>query len=90
VNRDIPHSALPGLINAVREMHAESFRNDPVLLLEAMTHADRDELLVTLLRHIWSPMQNGERLNDHPRRVFSECNDAAEAMVTFLVEREAV
>jgi hypothetical protein len=87
---DVPHSSLPGLINATRWSRAESFRADPVSIVEALTTADRDELLVTLLRHIWSPMQNGEGLNDHPRRVFSECNDAAESVVTFLVEREAV
>jgi hypothetical protein len=82
VKRDIPHTSLPGLINAVREMHAESFRNDPVLIVEALTTADKDDLIVTLLRSLYSRQDDGS--------INRECRRAVESVVTFLVEREAV
>jgi hypothetical protein len=82
MNRDLPHSALPGLINAVREMHAESLRNDPVLIVEALNTHDKDDLIVTFLRAIYSGQDDYSALR--------ACTNAAEAIVQFLVEREAV
>jgi len=90
MNRDLPHSSLPGVLAAVREARAESFRADPYLLLEEMTNADRDELLATLLGHLWSPHRQDEMYFDRPIRVWGELNDAAEFALQLQVEREAV
>jgi hypothetical protein len=79
---DIPHTSLTGLINACREMHAESLRNDPVLIVEALTTADKDDLIVTLLRSLYSRQDDGS--------ITRECLRTVESVVTFLVEREAV
>ena len=79
---DVPHSSLPGLINATRWSRAESFRADPVSIVEALTTADKDDLIVTILRAIYSGQDDYSALR--------ACTNAAEAIVTFLVEREAV
>jgi hypothetical protein len=79
---DVPHSSLPGLINATRWSRAESFRADPVSIVEALTTADKDDLIVTMLRAIYSGQDDYSALR--------ACTNAAEAIVQFLVEREAV
>jgi hypothetical protein len=82
MKRDLPHSSLPGLINATRWSRAESFRADPVSIVEALTTADKDDLIVTMLRAIYSGQDDYSALR--------ACTNAAEAIVQFLVEREAV
>jgi hypothetical protein len=79
---DVPHSSLPGLINATRWSRAESFRADPVSIVEALTTADKDDLIVTMLRAIYSGQDDYSALR--------ACTNAAEAIVQFLVERETV
>jgi hypothetical protein len=79
---DVPHSSLPGLINATRWSRAESYRADPVSIVEALTAHDKDDLIVTFLRAIYSS-QDADSIN-------RACTNAAEAIVQFLVEREAV
>jgi hypothetical protein len=82
MKRDLPHSSLPGLINATRWSRAESFRADPVSIVEALTTADKDDLIVTWLRLIYSQQDDYS--------ITSGCRNASEAVVQFLVEREAV
>jgi hypothetical protein len=79
---DVPHSSLPGLINATRWSRAESYRADPVSIVEALTTADKDDLIVTMLRAIYSGQDDYSALR--------ACTNAAEAIVQFLVERETV
>jgi hypothetical protein len=79
---DVPHSSLPGLINATRWSRAESYLADPVSIVEALTTADKDDLIVTMLRAIYSGQDDYSALR--------ACTNAAEAIVQFLVEREAV
>jgi hypothetical protein len=79
---DVPHSSLPGLINATRWSRAESYRADPVSIVEALTTADKDDLIVTFLRAIYSGQDDYS--------ITRACTNAAEAIVQFLVEREAV
>jgi hypothetical protein len=79
---DVPHSSLPGLINATRWSRAESYRADPVSIVEALTTADKDDLIVTMLRLIYSQQDDYS--------ITRGCTNAAEAVVQFLVEREAV
>jgi hypothetical protein len=79
---DVPHSSLPGLENAIRWSRAESYRADPVSIVEPLTTADKDDLIVTFLRLIYSQQDDYS--------IASGCRNAAEAIVTFLVEREAV
>jgi hypothetical protein len=76
------HSSLAGLINATRWSRAESFRADPVSIVEALTTADKDDLIVTWLRLIYSQQDDYS--------ITSGCRNASEAVVQFLVEREAV
>jgi hypothetical protein len=76
------HSSLAGLINATRWSRAESFRADPVSIVEALTTADKDDLIVTMLRAIYSGQDDYSALR--------ACTNAAEAIVQFLVERETV
>jgi hypothetical protein len=47
-----------------------------------MSSADKDDLIVTMLRAIYSGQDDYSALR--------ACTNAAEAIVTFLVEREAV